>query len=502
MRKTIVLSMAVVASLGAIAQKNTPLTLEQCRRMALEHNQGAQISAAKVEAADELKKVAKAQYFPNISLTASYLRTNNEFQLLSEDKFLPVGVVSNGSFGPVLPTLGSDGTISSSSLNNKWTTINGVPTPLDSKGVPFDPHKNPEKLEWKNYAYLPASQTKVEQKNFTVGMVSLLQPIYLGGKVREANKMAGYSKDVAEAKRKIDDADVLYSVDEAYWRVASLQEKLKLAQDFNALVVRLNSDVEDMFKEGVVTRNDLLKVKVKVNEAELNLTKAQNGVELSRMALCQEIGLPLESDISLADTPKPALGNVQDTGLANYALGHRNEMVALDVATRMSQSAVNIARSRFMPNIVLTANYVGSNPNPYKGFTNEFGFDWNVGVVLNVPIFHWGERQATLRAAKVEQRIATLKMEEAKEKISLQVRQAQFKVNEANRRVAMTQRNIEKAEENLKVANDGFKEGILSASDMLEAQALWQSAISENIDARMEAMLSDSNLKKVLGELR
>ena len=93
-------------------------------------------------------------------------------------------------------------------------------------------------------------------------------------------------------------------------------------------------------------------------------------------------------------------------------------------------------------------------------------------------------------------------MEEAKEKITLQVNQAIFKVNEANRRVAMTQKNIDKAEENLKVASDGFKEGVLSASDVLEAQALWQSAISENIDARMEAMLSDSNLKKVLGELR
>ena len=66
----------------------------------------------------------------------------------------------------------------------------------------------------------------------------------------------------------------------------------------------------------------------------------------------------------------------------------------------------------------------------------------------------------------------------------------------------MTQKNIERAEENLKVANDGFKEGVLSASDVLEAQALWQSSISENIEARNEAMLSETNLKKVLGELR
>lgn len=504
MRKTIVLAAFIATCTGALGQAaNTPLTLEQCRKMALEHNKGVQISAAKVEAADAIQKAAKAHYYPNISFTATYLRTNNELQLLSEDKMLPIGVkYGDGSFGPSLPKLNADGTISSESLNNKWTIINGTPAPLDKNGKPFNPKENPEKLDWKNYAFLPADQTRVEHKNYYLGMVSLIQPVYLGGKVREMNKVAGYAKEVAVAKQKIDDADALYSVDEAYWRVVSLQAKVKLAQDFNNLITRLNSDVDDMFKEGVITRNDQLKVKVKVNEADLNLSKAQDGLLLSKMALCQQVGLPLDADITLADQPNPKLASVVDTGYASYALGHRNEMVALDLANRMTESGVKIARSRFMPNVVLTANYLAANPNPYKGLTNEFGFDWNVGVVLNIPIFHWGERQHTLTAAKVEQKIASMKMEEAKEKITLQVNQAIFKVNEANRRVAMTQKNIDKAEENLKVASDGFKEGVLSASDVLEAQALWQSAISENIDARMEAMLSDSNLKKVLGELR
>jgi outer membrane protein len=235
---------------------------------------------------------------------------------------------------------------------------------------------------------------------------------------------------------------------------------------------------------------------------ELNLSKAQDGLELSKMALCQEIGLPLETNIQLSDQPKLQIGSVKDTGYADYALGHRNEMVALDLATKITQSNVNLMKARFMPNVVFTANYLATNPNPYKGFTNDFGFDWNVGVIVNIPIYHWGERQQTLRAARVEQKVATLKMEEAKEKITLQVKQAMFKVNESNRRVSMTQKNINRSEENLKVATDGFKEGMLSASDVLEAQALWQSAISENIDARNEATLSESNLKKVLGELR
>ena len=506
MRKTAVFLILTVSGWAAMAQTSaTPLTLEQCRKMALEHNKNVQISEIKVESADALSKAAKAQYFPNISFTGTYLRTNNELQLLSENKLLPIGVkYADGSFGPATPTYNaSTGKITSESLNNSWTKLpDGTIAPLDKNGTPFNPKTNPEKLEWKNYAYLPADQTRVEHKDFYLGAISLLQPVYLGGKVREVNRMAGYAKQISETKKKMEDSDVLYGVDEAYWRVVSLQEKVKLAQDYNNLVTRLNSDVEDMYKEGVITRNDLLKVKVKVNEVELNLTKAQNGLELAKMALCQEIGIPLESDITLADLPKPQLTTLKDTGYASYALNHRNEIAALDLASKLAQSNVNLMKSRFMPNVVLTASYMAANPNPYKGFTNDFGLDWNVGVVVNIPIFHWGERHQALRSAKLEQKVATLKTEEAKEKITLQVKQAMFKVNETNRRVAMTQKNIERAEENLKVANDGFKEGVLSASDVLEAQALWQSSISENIEARNEAMLSETNLKKVLGELR
>lgn len=505
MRKTAVFLALTVSSIAAMAQ--TTLTLEQCRKMALEHNKGVQISGMKVEAADAISKAAKAQYFPNISFTGTYLRTNNELQLLSEDKMLPVGVrMADGSFGFDLPSP-TTGKLTSNSLNNAWgmtTGPDGKPAylPKDKDGNFFNPKTNPEKLEWKNYAYLPADQTKVEHKDFYLGAVNLLQPVYLGGKVREINKIAGYTKNIAEAKKKMEDSDVLYGVEEAYWRVVSLQEKVKLAQEYTNLLTRLNSDVEDMYKEGVITRNDLLKVKVKVNEVELNLTKAQNGLELAKMALCQEIGMPLESDIQLADQPKPQLSTLKDTGHADYALSHRNELVALELATKVAQSNVKLMQSRFMPNVMLTANYLASNPNPYKGFTNEFGFDWNVGVVVNIPIFHWGERHQTLRAARAEQKATSLKIDEAKEKITLQVKQAMFKVNEANRRVSMTQKNIDRADENLKVAADGFKEGVLSASDVLEAQALWQSAFSENIDARNEAMLSETNLKKVLGELR
>jgi len=155
-----------------------------------------------------------------------------------------------------------------------------------------------------------------------------------------------------------------------------------------------------------------------------------------------------------------------------------------------------------MPNIGLTANYMFYNPNPYNGFNEEFGGDWSVGVAVNIPIFHWNDRGHTLRAARSEQRVAELKLDEAKELISLQVQQAVYKLNESIKKVELSQENLKQAEENLKVTQDGFDTGRLKTSDVLEAQAMWQDAYSELIDARMEYRLNLVNLRKVTGALK
>jgi len=155
-----------------------------------------------------------------------------------------------------------------------------------------------------------------------------------------------------------------------------------------------------------------------------------------------------------------------------------------------------------MPNIGLSANYLLSNPNPYNGMREEFGGDWNVGVAVNIPIFHWNDRGHTLNAARSEQRVAELKMEEAKELISLQVQQAVFTLNESVKKIEMAEENLKQAEENLKVTNDALEVGTQKTTDVLEAQSMWQNAYSDLIDARMEYRMNLVNLKRVLGNLK
>jgi outer membrane protein TolC len=125
-----------------------------------------------------------------------------------------------------------------------------------------------------------------------------------------------------------------------------------------------------------------------------------------------------------------------------------------------------------------------------------------VGVVLQVPIWHWGEGMYKVKAAKAEARIAQYQLDDAKEKIELQVNQSVFKVNEAAKKLIMAEKNLEKADENLRYATLGFEEGVIAASNVLEAHTAWLSAQSEKIDAQIDVKLTDIYLKKALGELK
>jgi outer membrane protein len=168
----------------------------------------------------------------------------------------------------------------------------------------------------------------------------------------------------------------------------------------------------------------------------------------------------------------------------------------------MAVSNEKIMLSRFMPNIGLAGNYLLSNPNVYNGYQNKIGGMFSFGIVANIPLFHFGDRFHTLNAAKSQHKIATLKLEETKEKMQLQIKQTSYKVTESQKKRSATQHNIEQAEENLRYATEGFEAGVITSTDLLGAQTAWLSAKSENIDASIDVKLCNLYLEKSLGTLK
>ncbi|MEI6754510.1 MAG: TolC family protein [Paludibacter sp.] len=488
MKKKVLVVITLIAAMQMYSQK--VLQLEDCRQMALTHNKSVQMAQENVKAAKELKEAAFTQFLPNFSANGAYTWNQKNLSLLSEDKYLPV-YNSN-----------ADGTPNyANSWNNKWMQVAAnTYAPLDANGVPFDPKANPEKIEWKNTALLPKSALEFDIHNIFAGTIGFVQPIFMGGKILELYHIAKYGENLAKAQHESKVTELLLEVDEAYWRVISIENKLKLAKEYRNLIAQVDSNVNIMIQEGVATKSEALKVRVKLNEADITVTKAKDGLNLSKMALNQLCGIPLDDVYTLADTN---LGVEETTPLipVDQAINNRPEIKALTQMENIAKSNEKIMFSRFLPNIGLTGNYLLSNPNVYNGYTNEFGGMFTVGVVANVPLFHFGEKFHTLNAAKIQHKVATLQLEEVKEKMQLQIKQSSYKVTESLKKKVATQHNIEQAEENLRYANEGFNAGVVTSTDLLGAQTAWLSAKSENIDANIDIKLCNLYLAKSLGTL-
>lgn len=487
MKKILLILLILNTSIFTNAQ--TVLRLQDCRDLALENNKQLKIGQENIKKASEENKSAFTQYLPDISLKGAYLYNQKNISLLGADQYLPVGTVQpNGSFG-----------FTPDQINNSWTVIDGNPVPLDAAGNPFDPAANPDKILWKEHIIIPKKSFEMDMHNVFAGSISLLQPLFMGGKIAAYNKITDYAEDLAKAMHESEVQGIILQVDQAYWQTVSVLGKHTLSLNHVALLRQIDSDVQALIKEGIATRAEGLSVKVKLNEAEMTLLQVENGLQLSQMLLCRLCGLPLDEPIVLADAAAEPLLSPVDAANAEAAFSRRPELKSLDLATKIYKKKESLVVADMLPTVALTGNYLVSNPNLFNGFENKFAGSWHVGILVDVPLFHWGEKQHQLRAAKAETRIKQLEMDDAKEKIELQVHQASFKLKEAQKKWITAGKNKENADENLRYATLGFKEGVIPSLHVMEAQTAWYKAESELIDAKIAVMLGQAELEKAMG---
>ncbi|GAE82194.1 outer membrane efflux protein [Bacteroides reticulotermitis JCM 10512] len=484
MKKVFLLT--TLLSLTFVVKAQSILNLDSCRALALANNKDLLISNEKINAAHYQRKAAFTNYLPNFSASGTYMRNQKEFSLLSNDQKSALSGLGNSLSGPLQQAA-------------------GVITQLHPELASQIPALGASLTSAFNEAGSSiADALRTDTRNVYAGALTLTQPLYMGGKIRAYNKITQYAEELARQQHHSGMQEVIMSTDQAYWQVISLVNKKKLAEGYLKLLQQLNGDVEKMINEGIATKADGLSVRVKVNEAEMTLTKVEDGLSLSRMLLCQLCGISLNTPITLADEQMddlPLLTPDTNFDLAT-AYANRPEIRSLELATQIYKQKVNVTRAEHLPSLALVGNYVVTNPSVFNSFENKFKGMWNVGVMLQIPIWHWGEGTYKVKAAKAEARITEYQLQDAREKIELQVNQSAFKVNEASKKLTMATKNMEKAEENLRYANLGFKEGVIATSNVLEAQTAWLAAQSEKIDAQIDVQLTEIYLKKSLGTLK
>lgn len=483
------LSLILLAGITINGFSQRILSLDSCRNLAIQNNKELRIAQEKINAAHYNKKAAFTNYLPKFDIMATYMRTQKEISLLSDEQknsISNIGTATGAQLQQQFQQIAAANPMLIPLLEPLQGMIPGLTAGLNGVGQGL------------------VDAFRTDTRNMFAGAATLTQPLFMGGKIIAYNKITKYAEQLAQMQHATGMEDIILNTDKAYWQVVSLVNKKKLAESYLELLETLDSDIDKMIAEGVATKADGLSVKVKRNEAEVTLMKVENGLSLSKMVLCQICGLPLDTEISLADENMEnlTLPNLYTESNVNTALANRHELKSLELASQIYRQKVNVVRSEFLPSLALTANYAVTNPSLVNGFENKFRGFWAAGVVLKIPVFHWGEGIYKVRAAKAEANIARYQLEDVKEKVELQVTQSSYKVNEATKQLHMAEQNMGKAEENLRFATLGFKEGVIPTSNVLEAQTAWLSAQSGKIDAQIDMKMSELYLQKSMGTLK
>lgn len=471
------------------------LSLDECRHLALTQSKELSIAKEAARAAQSTRKAAFTAYLPELTLKAGYVYNPKAIQILSDEQKARLGLIGTGLTSTMAnnPALAQTMAAIAAKYPDMLPLVNsmaGVLTPMLAQG-----------LNQAGSSIVEALQPQTQ--HIYGGVLSLTQPLFVGGKIRAYNAMARRGEALSNEQVYAAEQELILSTEQAYWQVVSLVAKERLAKSYVELLTRLSGDVDKMIAEGVATKSDGLNIAVRLNEAEVALAKVEDGLGLARMLLCQVVGLPLEEDIrlqdeSLEELPVAELHMAQDL---TDILERRTEVKSLRLLEEIARERVRITRADYLPSLALTANYVLTNPNLNNGLQNTLGARWNIGLMLKAPIWNWGQGLHKVRAAKSEARIAGYKLELAKERIELQVSQARNKCRDAHKHLAMTLKNMERAEENRKSAEIGFREGLMSTSRVLEAQAAWLSAHSAKIDAQIDCRLAEVMWRKATATL-
>lgn len=463
------------------------LTLQDCRQKALETNKSIAISKERVAAAQDLEKMALCEFFPKVSANGTYIWNQKSIQLLNDEQQTRINNMGTTAQENIVNNI------------NAWIEEHSPIdlSMLESYLESIEPTSAAEDLN-------SVGRDITDALNFNThhifaGAISVTQPIYMGGKIRAFYKTARLANQLAEIQYDKTAEEQLVAVDEAYWRVISVQNKVELAQQYVELLTKLNNDVQAMVDAEVATSADLTRVRVKLNEAQMSLTKAENGLALSRMVLNQLCGLPLDQVYILVKDSTQLASQYVDSVAMDQVWANRKEIKMLEITQELAQVGVKVAISGLLPNIGVTGSYIISNPNLLNGYQRNFRGMFTVGVAVNIPICH-ADAFYAVKAAKHKRNEIQYQIEDARDKIQLQVNKLNYELQVSNRKLAQSISNLENAEENLRLADESFKSGLISTSELMQAQTAWLSAKSEVTDTEIEIQMDNVYLRQALGE--
>lgn len=342
---------------------------------------------------------------------------------------------------------------------------------------------------------MPSVAAELNLNNTYTGGVQIEQPLYLGGKLFAARKMAQTGLSIAGLNKEKTESDIRFETEKAYWNVVKAKELQKVSQQFLQTVDELYRTVENYYNTGMASQNELLKVKVKINEAKLSLKRSENSVRLAKMSLCHLMGMPISKDIDVINN----LSDIEAVDTNIHSVENRLEYKILSENIQLKNQEIKAVRSDFLPRVGLVAGYNYMNGVKLNGTKLISDDVFAVMVSVKVPLFHWGEGMRKVKSAQIEKQMAIVQRDEFTEKMQLEVSQALNMLDESELEIKLTESAFNEASESLRESRKNYETGMETLVNYMDTQSIWQKSWAEFVSAKINYQIAKANYFKTTG---
>jgi outer membrane protein TolC len=440
MKKQVLIIMLAMLTMAASGQV---LTLDSCLSLTLANNKKINEARLKVEQAEQVKKNAFTNYFPQVNAGFAAMKAN-DYILKEEVPEMNLPVYDGNPANLLTPT---------------------------------------------QFAYFPGMDLNILDYT-NLGYVAAVEPVYMGGQIRNGNKLAALGQDIDQYALILSEEDALIKTEQQYWTLISLKEKMKTIISYEDLLDALYQDVSVAYEAGLIEKSDRLKVTLKQNELAGKKLKLQNGIEMLSMALCQNMGIQYSPSIEFLST------EINNQGIENFflnpdtAIQGRQEFIMLHKAVEAEKLQKKIARGEILPQLAVGVQ------GYYLDMMDKSSTNALVFATLNVPLSGWWGGSHKIKEHQIKVDIAENRLSENTELMLLQVQKSYKELIESYQQISIAEETVKEAEEHLRVIRDNFDAGLVGTSDLLEAQAMFQEAQDQYSDAQCTAQIRLAQYKK------
>ena len=403
-------------------------TLQKCLELAIKNSYDLKNSNLDFQMADQTRKEAFTKYFPSVSANGAAFDANNYF---IDEK------VDLTPFAAVFAHMGLD------------PATLGLPSSIPIKKI----------------------------NNGVVGLVSAVQPLYTGGQIINGNRLAKVGVDVSRLKISLSENEVISKTEEYFWQIVSLKEKLNTLDVVGRQLEELHKTAGAAVAAGVTTRNDLLRVELQQQNIESSRIKAENGIKVYKLLICNLTGLEKEGfDITVSDFSN--VKNPDEYFIATKeGIKGRTETKLLEKSVEATSLQHKMAIGKNMPVVAAGAGYL---------YHNMLDKDAKIGMVfatVSIPLSSWWGGSHEIRREKYNQEKAENQKKNMEEMMAVDIETKWDQLVESFLQVQVSKKSIESATENLRISNDYYKAGTVSLTNLLEAQTLMQQSRDQYTDA-------------------